>query len=678
MFVLKEIQLHLGGRILLDSIDWQVTQSDRVALIGGNGTGKSTLMRIIAGVQESDGGHVLAPKGSTFGYLPQDGLTFQARPLFEEARSVFEHVLSIEDELRDLERDLEEQEQGTELYNSILNRYDALMEQFQRWDGYRIDAEIGRVLEGLGFHRDDWTKPCDQFSGGWQMRIALGKLLLQRPSMLLLDEPTNHLDLEARDWLTQYLSDYPAAILLVSHDRFFLDAVVHRCSELFNGKLADYHGNFSYYEVERERRYAALEEAARRQQETIEKTERFIERFRYKNTKATQVQSRIKQLEKIERIVLPPKPSKVRFKFPEPPRSGRNVMELKGISKAYGDNQVLKDLDIVLERGEKTALVGVNGAGKSTLMRIIAGLEDFEGERTVGYQVDMGFFAQDQRSVLNPKHTLLQALEEVAPYDMMPRLRTILGSFLFVGDDVYKKISVLSGGERSRIALSRMLLQPYNFLLLDEPTNHLDIQAQEILLAALQDFQGTLLFVSHDRHFIDELATGVIEVKDQVAERFIGNYAEFQRAKALRGEEETQADGVQWTTQTKAGDTPHVRPSLSSSKTSKTADPSRQKRQQQYQEQQQARRDFIKQERNYRKQIESLEAELEEKEQLVHELEQQMSVPGFYDQFDKASAVTEQYQNLNQEIEEGYEQWEDISTRLNAFLEEHADLIKEP
>jgi ATP-binding cassette subfamily F protein 3 len=626
-------------------------------------------MRIIAGLQEPDAGKILSPRHATFGFLPQDGLTFHERPLFEETRSVFSHVLSAESSLRELEAKLETLKETDDAYQDTMDQYDRLMEAFHRWDGYRIDAEIGRVLEGLGFHRDDWSKPCDQFSGGWQMRIALAKLLLERPSMLLLDEPTNHLDLEARDWLKTYLSDYPAAVLLVSHDRHFLDKVVRRCSELFNGKLTDYHGNFSYFEEERERRYLALEEAARRQQEEIEKTERFIERFRYKNTKATQVQSRVKQLEKIERIVLPPKPPKVAFQFPDPPRPGRVVMELKGIDKAYGDNQVLENLELVLERGEKTALVGVNGAGKSTLMRIIAEQDTYEGERTEGYQVNMGFFAQDQRKVLNPKHTILQSLEEVAPIDMVPRLRSILGAFLFRGDDVYKKVSVLSGGERSRVALARMLLQPYNVLLLDEPTNHLDIHAQEVLLKALKSFNGTVLFVSHDRFFIDELAEGVIEVHDGIAERFIGNYADYVRTKINRGEWTGAQDGVQWTTQSKGEDIEQAVPVATSSQAA-NVDPARATRQQQYHEVQEQRRALAKKKRQLTSQISTLERTLEEREAQVEEMETKMAAPGFYDNFEEANQVTETYQSMKKGMEADYETWETLSFELAELEEE--------
>ncbi|TNE44173.1 MAG: ABC transporter ATP-binding protein [Deltaproteobacteria bacterium] len=672
MFVLQDVSLQFGGRYLLDDVAWQVREADRVALIGGNGVGKSTLMKIIAGQLTPDAGNVSAPKGSTFGYLPQDGITFEGRSLMDEVRSVFAEILNTEKELRALEERLASVDESDPDYENLLKRYGSLQENFRARDGFRIDAEISRVLGGLGFSQQDHEKACEKFSGGWQMRIALAKLLLRRPSLLLLDEPTNHLDLEARDWMKEYLSDYPSAIVLVSHDRFFLDEVVKRCTELFGGKLTDYHGNFSFYEKERDRRYEVLLEQKRRQDEEIEKIERFIERFRYKATKATQVQSRVKQLEKIERIVIPPPPPEVRFSFPDPPRSGKLVMELNEIHKSYGDNHVLRGVDFSLERGERIALVGVNGAGKSTLMRIMAEQEEFQGERTLGYKVDLGFFAQDQRSVLDPSHTVLQSIESVCPIDMVPRLRSLLGCFLFRGDDVYKKVAVLSGGERSRLALARMLLQPYNLLLLDEPTNHLDIVAQKVLLNALQSFAGTIVFVSHDRHFIEQLATSVVEVQDGVARRFSGTYQDYIYEKIKLGETVGEADGVRWTTvhETDEAIDQLPMPTNASTKEATPADNEREARRRSYAEQQQLQREFTKRKRYLEKQIGSLEAALEEQEEQVASYEEQMADPSFYDDFEKASEVTQTYQALKGKVEQDYASWESLQEDLLLLLEE--------
>ena len=674
MLALSELSLSFGGRVLLDKIDWQVRDQDRVALIGGNGSGKSTLMKIIAGLVESDAGRIITPKGTTFGYLPQDGIHFAGRPLFEEVKSVCASVLSLEGRLQELEELLDTEAKEGEAYQSLLEEYDRISEEFRQHDGYRIEAEIGRILEGLGFSREDWQKPCEQFSGGWQMRIALAQILLKRPSIMLLDEPTNHLDLEARNWLQDYINKYPAAIILVSHDRFFLDAVVKRCSEIFQGKLTDYFGNFSYYEVERERRYEALEEEARRQGEEIERLERFIERFRYKASKATQVQSRVKQLEKIERIVLPPSPKKMRFSFPKGTRSGKIVQELENVSKAYGDNQVLKDVSLTIQRGERVALVGVNGAGKSTLMRIMADQETFEGERIEGYQANMGYFAQDQAQVLNPDHTVYQAIEEIAPYDMVPRLRSLLGCFLFQGDDIDKKVKVLSGGERNRLAIARMLLRPSNFLLLDEPTNHLDIQAQEILLGALKDFQGTVVFVSHDRFFINQLAERVVEVKDQKLVNYVGNYEYYLRKKEEAGEIGSLADGVHWSTAAKDVTSEQSATGAIQKGRAKTISDEkkqeREKKQDQYHQEKLVKRQLEKKIRTLQKEITSLESALEEKEAKIAELEEEMAQPGFYDDYEKANQQTEVYNRLKSEVEQGYGRWEELQLEYSEYSDE--------
>ena len=392
------------------------------------------------------------------------------------------------------------------------------------------------VLKGLGFSLADQQRKTEEFSGGWQMRIALAKLLLARPNLLLMDEPTNHLDLPARNWLEEYLADYPGSVVLVSHDRYFLDATVKRITEVGLKTLTDYHGNYSHYVTEHTARMERLREAHRRQSEEIEKAEVFINRFRYTATKAKQVQSRIKLLDKVERIEIPPERKKIRFKFPESPRPGRVVLELKGARKAYGDNVVLRHLDLMVERGDRIALVGPNGAGKSTLMRILAGVDrPDEGVRLLGHKVVPDYFAQDQAMVLNSARTVLEEMSSASSVSMAPMIRTILGGFLFEADDVYKKVAVLSGGERNRLALAKMLLTASNVLLLDEPTNHLDLDSKEVLLDALDAYGGTLVFVSHDRYFVDKLATKVIEVGDGEAPLYPGGYEDFVYWKKQRG-----------------------------------------------------------------------------------------------------------------------------------------------
>ncbi|MCB9638297.1 MAG: ABC-F family ATP-binding cassette domain-containing protein [Myxococcales bacterium] len=665
MLVVKDLSLFLGGRALVDQLNWQMKPQERVALIGGNGAGKSTFMKVVAGLIEPDSGDILVPKGTSFGYLPQDGIHFRERSLYDEVVSAQQEVLRIERDLKELEAAMGTI-QSDDDQSQLLERYDMLSERFRYLGGYNLESEVGRVLDGLGFTRADWERSCETFSGGWQMRIALARLLLQRPNWLLLDEPTNHLDLDARNWLEGYLKDYPSGILMVSHDRFFIDSLVRRCGEIYNGKITDYEGNFSYYEVERERRYEALEEKARRQAEEIEKIESFINRFRYQASKATQVQSRVKQLEKIERIELPPRPSRnMSFSFPKPPRSGKEVLQMQHATKHYDDLCVLEDVDVMVERGERVALVGVNGAGKSTLMRMMAGTEPFVGERQEGYQVKLSFFAQDQTQALNLQHTVLQSLEEVAPYEMMPQLRTLLGCFLFQGDDVFKKISVLSGGEKSRVALARMLMQPANLLLMDEPTNHLDMSSQQVLLQALKQYEGTVIFVSHDRFFIDQLATRVIEIQDRKTTSYLGNYEEYIQKKISLGLLEGET-GVRFTTEAgKVGgdDLPKPRTAVASASTKESSGP-REQRQMQYYETQQVRREYERKRRGVMDEIASLESSLEKKEERLAELEEQMSDAGFYEDYERSAPIIAEYDELKEEIAQGYALWEELQVTL--------------
>ena len=669
MLVLKDLSLFLGGRALIDEVNWQMKPQERVALIGGNGAGKSTFMKVIAGLMEPDAGAILVPKGTSFGYLPQDGIHFRARTLYEEVVSAQQEVLQIEKQIKSLEAAMEIIQDENE-QSQLMERYDVLSERFRYLGGYNLEAEVGKVLDGLGFLRADWERSCENFSGGWQMRIALARLLLQRPNWLLLDEPTNHLDLDARNWLEGYLKEYPSGILMVSHDRFFIDSLVRRCTEIYNGKLSDYEGNFSYYEVERERRYEAIEEKARRQAEEIEKIERFIDRFRYQASKASQVQSRVKQLEKIERIVLPPRPSKtMSFSFPKPPRSGREVLQITHATKHYGELCVLEDISVTVERGERLALVGVNGAGKSTLMRMMAGGEPFVGERQEGYQVKLSFFAQDQTQVLIPQHTVLQSLEEVAPYEMMPQLRTLLGCFLFQGDDVFKKISVLSGGEKSRVSLARMLMQPANLLLMDEPTNHLDMSSQQVLLQALKQYDGTIVFVSHDRFFIDQLATRIIEIKDRKTTSYLGNYEAYIEKKISLGLLEGET-GVRFTTETTRSNEETNKPkAVASPTTTASKEPSgpREQRQQQYFETQQQRREFERKRRIVTDEISSIESALARKEERLAVLEVMMSESGFYEDFERSGPIIEEYDELKEEIAQAYALWEQLQETLETL-----------
>jgi ATP-binding cassette subfamily F protein 3 len=517
-----------GHKLLFENADWLITPNDRVGLVGANGTGKSTLMKVLAGLDTLDYGTLTIAKGTTAGYLPQDGLSLSGRTVFAECMSVFDELRAMEQELESLLHRIAELDHTSAEYADVADRYHRLEHEFQTRDGYSIEAEVGRVLMGLGFGKQDWQRQTEEFSGGWQMRLALAKLLLQQPNLLLLDEPTNHLDLEARNWLEDYLRSYPHALLLISHDRYFLDVTVNKIVEIWNKRLWFYTGNYDKYVTQKTQRNEQLQASYRNQRERIEQLEVFINRFRYQATKAKQVQSRIKELEKIERIEIPPEEKTIHFSFPQPKPSGRIVAEFNHVAKSYGTKEVFRDVSFVIERAERIALVGVNGAGKSTLIKLLAGTEPLtRGEYRLGHNAQPDYFAQDQYKELNPQARILEDLGDASPRSTQTELRSLLGCFLFSEDDVFKKIDVLSGGERGRYALLRLLLHPANFLLLDEPTNHLDLRAKDVLLDALTDYAGTVVFVSHDRYFIDKLATRVFEIGGGTVEIYPGNYEDY-------------------------------------------------------------------------------------------------------------------------------------------------------
>ena len=517
-----------GPKILFESVDWLVTPHERVGIVGANGTGKSSLLKVLAGMEGLDGGSITTQKGVTMGYLPQEGLSLSGRSVFAECMTVFAGLRALETEQEDLARQMAELDPAGVEYAQVAERFHRAEGEFRARDGFAIEAQVGAVLSGLGFPQRDWKKHTEEFSGGWQMRIALAKLLLEKPNLLLLDEPTNHLDLEARNWLEEYLSSYPYAFVLVSHDRYFLDVTVRKIAELWNKGLHFYTGGFTRYEDQKNERRAQLQAAYENQQDRVRQLEAFITRFRYQATKAKQVQSRIKELEKIERIEIPPEEKSIHFSFPQPKPSGRIAAEFKKVAKSYGDHLVFSDVDFIIERGDRVALVGVNGAGKSTLIKILAGAEPVSaGEYTLGHNAQPDYFAQDQYKELDPEARMIDDLGTVAPRATNTELRSILGCFLFSEDDVFKQIGVLSGGERNRYALARMLMVPSNFMLLDEPTNHLDMRAKDVLLTALQAYNGTVVFVSHDRYFIDKLSTRIIEVEDGKVRVYPGNYEDY-------------------------------------------------------------------------------------------------------------------------------------------------------
>jgi ATP-binding cassette subfamily F protein 3 len=658
---LSSISKSFGERVLFEDITWQITEGERVGLCGPNGAGKTTLLKMLAGLDEPDSGAIVKPSALTVGYLPQDGLSHTGRSILDEASSAFSDLLNVKHEMHAIEERLGDASLSQEEHDAMLERYSALQDRFRIGEGYSIDLKVATVLGGLGFTDDTFAQPTDSLSGGWQMRLALAKLLLGRPTLLLLDEPTNHLDLEARNWLEGYLSAYPHAVILVSHDRFFLDAVVTRITDLNLRKLTDYPGNYTHYVNERDARMEQLRKAKREQDEEIARVKMFIDRFRYQATKAAQVQSRIKMLEKVVPIEAPPERKRIHFTFPVCAKSGRSVIELHGVRKAYGDKVVFSRLDLLIERGDRIALVGPNGAGKSTLMRMLSGVESPDtGTRRDGHQVVMQYFAQDEAVRLDPKLTVYETLSAGSPMDMVPAIRNILGGFLFSGDDIYKKAAVLSGGERTRLAVARMLLRPSNTLLLDEPTNHLDLDSKDILLEALEDYGGTLVFVSHDRYFVEKLATRIIEIGHGEAVVFPGTYPEFlwskehrsdgsgavgmsRRSSSAQARAEVDATGAKRDSSRAKGD-----------RSNAAAEHDARKRQ----AAEQRKRDQAA--RKLQSQISSLEARIAEREQAMKDIEAAMSAPGFYENRDAAQPLIDRHQALMWELGDLMHQWEEM------------------
>ncbi len=542
MIQLSSAGKRFGPKLLFENLDWLITPDARVGLVGANGTGKSTLLKVLGGLESLDYGSIISAKNTTFGYLPQDGLQLSGRTVFDECMSVFSSLRALEQEMEELTHKIAELDHTSNEYAQVADRYQAILSEFRVKDGYALDSQVGTVLDGLGFRKEDWTRYTEEFSGGWQMRIALAKLLLSKPNLLLLDEPTNHLDLETRNWLEQYLLQYPFAYVLISHDRYFLDVTVNRTAEIWNKRVQFYSGNYEKYLTEKQERRDTLVAAYKNQRDRIEQLEAFINRFRAQATKAKQVQSRIKELEKIERIEIPPDEKTIHFTFPQPKPSGRTVVECSDVAKSYGPKEVFRNVNFTIQRGDRIALVGVNGAGKSTLIKLLAGSEPLtEGTLKLGHNVDADYFAQDQYKELDPDRRMLDDLSDIAVQKSITELRGVLGCFLFSEDDVFKPIGVLSGGERNRYALARMLLHPSNFLLLDEPTNHLDMRAKDVLLESLEKYTGTVVFVSHDRYFIDKLATRIFEIGDGRVEVFPGNYEDYLWRKQRKdaGEEES-------------------------------------------------------------------------------------------------------------------------------------------
>jgi len=670
MIQISSLTKSFGDRVLFDNVTWQISDGERVGLCGVNGSGKTTLLKILAAMEEPDSGNVVTPSDLTVGYLPQDGLEHSGRSLYEEAMLAFAPLLAIKAEMHELEERLGHPDVPDGEHEAMLARYSDLQDHFRLHDGYSMDLKLGTVLNGLGFESDDLHRPTETFSGGWQMRIALAKLLLARPGLLLLDEPTNHLDLEARNWLEEYLHGYPHAVILVSHDRYFLDTVVTRIAEVYLRQLNDYPGNYSHYLEESRAKLERVREAKKQQDEEIERMKMFIGRFRYQATKAAQVQSRIKMLEKIVPIEVPPERKRVHFTFPTAVKSGRMVFELKHSRKAYGDKVVFRSATLHIERGDRIAIVGPNGSGKSTLMRMLSGVEaPNSGARHEGHQVVMQYFAQDEAAKLDPTLTVYDTLGAGSPMHMVPAIRNILGGFLFSGDDVYKKVGVLSGGERTRLAVARMLLRPSNTLLLDEPTNHLDLDSKDVLLDALEDYGGTLVFVSHDRYFVEKLATRIIEVGHGEAHSYPGRYEEYLWSKQARAKPPAPDPSAR----PPAGRGRVGGPDRDARKPEPAVEPrpSATARPRETPEDREAKRQAQIDARRRDRALKALKvkvAELEDRiaacEAAIKDLELAMASPGFYDDRAAAQPVVDRHQALMWEVGDLMHQWEQLQAGL--------------
>ena len=641
MISLDKINLSFGGFELFKEISFLVNPKDRIGLIGKNGAGKTTLLKIISQNETPTSGAVGIPKDVSIGYLPQQMKISDTRNLKEETEQAFHELLQIQQQIAKLNTEIAEREDYTsEAYLNILNKVTELNERFQLLGGDNYESELEKTLLGLGFERSDFGRPTSDFSGGWRMRVELAKLLLRKPDVFLLDEPTNHLDIESIQWLEDFLKDYNGAVVLVSHDKAFLNAVCNRTIEISLGKILDQKMNYSaFIEWKQEQREINLA-AYRNQQKMIEDTERFIERFRYKSSKAVQVQSRIKQLEKLDRIEIEEEDnSTLKLNFPPAPRSGRVIVEGKNITKSYGDLLVLKNIDLTIENGEKVAFVGRNGEGKTTLARIIMSELEHEGTLNLGHNVKVGYFAQNQAQLLNEELTVFETIDEIAVGDIRTKIRDLLAAFLFRGDDIDKKVKVLSGGEKSRLAMIRLMLEPVNFLILDEPTNHLDMRSKEILKNALNNFTGTVLVVSHDRDFLDGLVTCVYEFRNKKAKQYLGGIFDFLYRKKMESLKELEVQ------KGKTNKTTNATPKQSSELT--------------FEEQKEINRNIARLEKKVtttEEEIATIEARIKEMDKILSSSEN-ISDHSVYDDYEKMKHKLEQVMYEWELVHEELEEW---------------------
>ncbi|MBX7154901.1 MAG: ABC-F family ATP-binding cassette domain-containing protein [Bacteriodetes bacterium] len=641
MITISHITIRFGGKALFDDITFTINPRDRIGLVGKNGAGKSSLLKLLAKLHRADEGEIITPNAYTIGYLPQDGITAAGKTVFDEVAShVFTRALELNDKVHKLSDELTiRTDYESDEYSKILHDMSDANDEFIRLGGATMRADIESILNGLGFTTADMDRLCEEFSGGWQMRIELGKILLRKPDCILLDEPTNHLDIESVQWLEQFLKNYEGAVVLVSHDKTFLDTVTNRTIEITNGDIDDYNCAYSKYLEQRAERRSIQMSAAANQEREIAQQERFIERFKAKASFASRAQSRVKMLDKIERIEVEEEDtSSIRFQFPPAPRSGLSVVETHGLNKSYGTKHVLHDIEFSLGRGERVAFVGKNGEGKSTFSRLIAGSDEFEGTLTLGHNVVIGYYEQHQAESLDSDASVFDIIDRAAKGEMRTKIRSLLGAFLFSGDSVNKKVRVLSGGEKSRLAMAKLLLEPVNLLILDEPTNHLDMKSKDVLKQALMDYEGALIVVSHDRDFLQGLTTKVIEFREGKLTEYLGDIYGYLQARKLESFRQLEASRAE------------------------KASAKEEKKPMQVEREQNKQKD--NETRKIKRSIEQCEERIAELESTIKQLDSKLADAEFYKQKDFSTTV-EQHNKAKEELARKMEEWAALSEQLS-------------
>jgi ATP-binding cassette, subfamily F, member 3 len=644
MLSVSHLSIQFSGHFLFNDISFLITKNDHIGLVGKNGAGKSTLLKILAGLQLPEKGDVSRPNDFTIGYLPQEMEHQGGKTVFEEALTAFEQLQKLDAEIHRISNEVAHYTGDThsDHFMELLTHLHDFQEKFGLLGGYEMESETEKVLLGLGFNRDDFQKPTETFSGGWRMRIELAKILLQKPDVLLLDEPTNHLDIESIQWLENFLKSYTGSIVLVSHDKVFLDTITNRTIEISLGKIYDYKASYSKYLELRSERAEQTLAAYENQQRQIQDMERFVERFKAKATKAKQAQSRVKALEKIDRIEIEQEDNAaLRFRFPEPPRSGKVVIESKHLTKHYGDKLVLKDLNFEIDRGDRVAFVGKNGEGKSTLSRILAGLEPYEGKFITGHNTHLGYYAQNQADALNSDKTVFETIDDAAVGEMRTKVRSLLGGFLFSGDSVDKKVKVLSGGEKARLALAKLLLEPINLLIMDEPTNHLDMRSKDLLKEALLNYSGALIIVSHDRDFLQGLTSKVFEFRNQGIRSYFGDIYDYLKTRQI----ETLDDLNIKKQEAKAA----------------ASQPPIEKKQVSPELTREQKKQLDNKKRKVEKDIESSEENISRLEKKIAEMETALSNP---DNLARQGELLNEYQKLEADLKKEMNNWETLQAAL--------------